>query len=294
MRYGSGMPIHAEVSANPRSDRFRKIHDLTAKRARERAGRFLVEGPQAVRELIHYLPEAVCDVYVAVESAAPDAPFISPAVGGIAGDAMRAGCYVHKITREVAQYVSADCQGVFAVASTARFAVWQQGATIGDRPFVAAFWQVRDPGNAGTVIRSADAAGCNAVIFVDDCVDPLNPKVIRSTTGSLFHLPVLHMRTQDFITWSEQHHCLTVAADVYGTPQQQPQSLPDWLNREHDDHGLAVLFGNEARGLEQEVLACMNAIVSIPMYGKAESLNLATSASIMLMSMAMSSHVGTM
>ncbi len=52
---------------------------------------------------------------------------------------------------------------------------------------VAAFWQVRDPGNAGTVIRSADAAGCSAVVLVDDCVDVLNPKVIRSTAGSLFH-----------------------------------------------------------------------------------------------------------
>lgn len=288
------MPIHAEVSANPKSDRFRKIHDLTGRHARERAGRFLVEGPQAVRELVHYIPQAVLDVYVAVESAEPDAPFVSAAVAHIAADAMHANCYVHKVTRTVAERVSADCQGIFAVASMARFHEWVQTAPLSERPFVAAFWQVRDPGNAGTVIRSADAAGCAAVIFVDDCVDPLNPKVIRSTTGSLFHIPVLHMDTNAFLAWSSDHHCRTVAADVYGTADHKPQSLPDWLRASHDEHGVAVLFGNEARGLELPVLERMNAIVSIPMYGKAESLNLATSASIMLMSMAMSSHVETM
>lgn len=72
----------------------------------------------------------------------------------------------------------------------------------GRAPQIAAFWQVRDPGNAGTVIRAADAAGCDAVIFVDDCVDVLNPKVIRSTAGSLFHLPVLAMSTDEFFTWT--------------------------------------------------------------------------------------------
>lgn len=287
------MPIHEQVNANPKAERFRRIRELLTRHGRTKAGRFLVEGPQAVRELVRYAPEAVSDVYVTVNSAEPDAAFISPVVGSLAGQAMQARLYVHKVTREVADHISTDCQGVFAVAYTDAFERWQRGQEIGDKPFVAAFWQVRDPGNAGTVIRSADAAGCDAVIFVDDCVDMLNPKVIRSTTGSLFHIPVLTMSEGDMLAWADAHGCRTAAADVYGTPDHQPMPLPQYM-RVHNTDGSVVLFGNEARGLTIPMLERMDDIVSIPMYGKAESLNLAMSASIALMSMAMSSHVETM
>ena len=76
------------------------------------------------------------------------------------------------------------------------------------------------------MIRAADAAGCDAVIFVDDCVDVLNPKVIRSTAGSLFHLPVLAMSTDEFFTWTGDHNMDVWAADVYGTEERKPESLP--------------------------------------------------------------------
>ncbi|MCO6558227.1 MAG: RNA methyltransferase [Bifidobacterium sp.] len=189
---------------------------------------------------------------------------------------------------------------------------------------VAAFWQIRDPGNAGTVIRSADAAGCRAVIFVDDCVDRFNPKVIRSTAGSLFHLPVVTMSTDKFFAWTQTQDCEVMAADVYGTESIKPESLIDVVTRlEHskneiaanqgnrnaallpvDDNGRnvgneenvkaangqhshVILFGNEARGLPADVLERVQSIVSIPLYGKAESLNLATSTSVMLFTLAM-------
>lgn len=161
---------------------------------------------------------------------------------------------------------------------------------------IAAFWQVRDPGNAGTVIRVADAAGCRAVVFVDDCVDMFNPKVIRATAGSLFHLPVLTMRTDEFFDWAKNGDRPVIAADVHGTERRRPEALPDvlaaWSQPEGGERepSPVVLFGNEARGLADDVLARVGRIVSIPIYGRAESLNLATSASAMLMSMAMAAH----
>ena len=155
---------------------------------------------------------------------------------------------------------------------------------------------MRDPGNAGTVIRAADAAGCDAVIFVDDCVDVLNPKVIRSTAGSLFHLPVLAMSTDEFFTWTGDDHNMGVwAANVYGTEECKPESLPAVLaDKAAVEAPKAVLFGNEARGLEPDILTRCGRIVSIPLYGKAESLNLGTSAAVMLMSLSMSGHVERM
>lgn len=317
------MPISAEVLANVKAERIRRVSDLANRRTRERVGRFLIEGPQSVREVVAWRPEVVRDLYVEASGSEPDAPIAGPVIATIASRALAAGIYVHKVTRDVMAKISADAQGIVAVGDidamvqTMRFDNAQTNdtsskpnaddhdandvagriagdtgdTTVTDCANVAAFWQVRDPGNAGTVIRAADAAGCAAVIFVDDCVDVFNPKVIRSTAGSLFHLPVIAMRTDEFFDWASEHHMRIIAADVYGTEMHTPDSLPDVLaervGRAYASNGEAILFGNEARGLPEAILDNSDRIVSIPIYGKAESLNLATSAAVMLMSLAM-------
>ncbi len=300
------MPMSPEVIANPKSERVRRVAGLDRPQQRRKSGRFLVEGPQSVRELVRYRPDAVVDCYAQVEGLEG---FSSPTVASIVDAALRRKLYVHRVTAEVMHKMSTDSQGIVAVASmeTMRFAapclagageVRDGGAS----PLVAAFWQVRDPGNAGTVIRAADAAGCRAVVFIDDCVDRFNPKVVRSTAGSLFHVPVLTMGTDEFFAWSTSASVAVIAADVYGTPQVRPESLVDVIRDDTDSliatahgktssnagpAGTAVLFGNEARGLPQEVLRRVSRIVSIPIYGKAESLNLATSSAVMLYALAM-------
>mgnify|MGYP002798651697 CR=1 FL=1 len=283
--------MKSEVIANPRAERVRRVSELADRKGRKRSGRFMVEGPQSVRELLSWHPDIVEDLYVEVVSAEPDAAFITPTVAQMAGKSMQAGTYVHKVTHAVMQHMSSDAQGVLAVADMRAFL--DSAVIDGDsdeRTMVAAFWQVRAPGNAGTVIRAADAAGCDVVVFVDDCVDMLNPKVIRSTTGSLFHIPVIAMGTNDFFDWMKEQGLDVWAADVYGTRKRKPERLPDVLDamrgEEHRKDGYAVLFGNEARGLNGKTLEQCQRIVSIPMYGKAESLNLATSAAIILMSLA--------
>lgn len=292
------MPISAEVLANVKAERIRRIADLTNRKTRERAGRFLIEGPQSVREAVLWHPDVVQDLYVEVNGDQPDSPFANPVIAKIAGKALQSGVYVHKATRAVMTKISSDAQGIAAVGDmqAMREALrYDDARHDGDgEPFVAAFWQVRDPGNAGTVIRAADAAGCDAVVLVDECVDPFNPKVIRSTAGSLFHLPVVAMGTDEFLAWSHEQDMTVTAADVYGTDGRSPESLPDVLAERRDAKaagaspaGEAILFGNEARGLPQAVLEQCDRIISIPLYGKAESLNLGTSAAVMLMSLAM-------
>ncbi|KFJ03049.1 rRNA methylase [Bifidobacterium subtile] len=310
--------MNPELLANPKAERIRRVAELANAKARRRTGHFLVEGPQSVREAVACCPDSVRDLYVQANDAADagngrtagqdDSAHTAASVRSrIVETALEAGIYVHEAMPEVMSRISSNTQGIAAVVETERLLAnggsvsWPDGADdtrdAGDAgsTMIAAFWQVRDPGNAGTVIRSADAAGCAAVVFVDDCVDVFNPKVVRSTAGSLFHVPVLSMETEEFFAWMSGHGCPVIAADIYGTAENRPQSLPRLLR----DGSLgiaakAVLFGNEARGLPEEILAQAQRIVSIPIYGKAESLNLATSAAVMLFSMAMSSHIGTM
>lgn len=290
------MPMKSEVIANPRAERVRRVSELADRKGRKRSGRFMVEGPQSVRELLSWHPDIVEDLYVEVVSAEPDAAFITPTVAQMAGKAMQTGAYVHKVTHAVMQHMSSDAQGVLAVADMRAFL--DSAVIDGDsdeRTMVAAFWQVRDPGNAGTVIRSADAAGCAGVVLVDDCVDIFNPKVIRSTAGSLFHLSVVSMGTDEYFDWCAERGLAVYAADVYGTDARPPEPLTDVLAVPQSlAQAKTVLFGNEARGLTQDVLERVDRIVSIPIYGKAESLNLGTSAAVMLLSLAMSSHVERM
>lgn len=149
---------------------------------------------------------------------------------------------------------------------------------------VAVLAHVRDPGNAGTVLRTADAAGADSVVFTDASVDPYNGKCVRASAGSLFHLPVT---TGVHVTRVVEHlkgsGLRVLAADGAGK-----QTLDDV-----DLSGpTAWIFGNEAWGLPEEILTLADDVVRVPIYGRAESLNLATAAAVCLYASARSQRIG--
>lgn len=288
------MPIHSDILTNPKAERVRRLADLTRAKTREKTGKFLVEGPQAVREAVRWTPGTVTDLFVAADEETDAFVIADETLEAIVNTSQEDGrdIYVHLASREVMDKISKDGQGIVATGDIARLAAALPFNADGSR-FVAAFWQVRDPGNAGAVIRAADAAGADAVIFVDDCVDIVSPKVVRSTAGSLFHLPVAAMGTDEFFDWASRQGVAVIAADVYGVDGREPEPLPVLLSDKDAMAGAkAVLFGNEARGLGADVLRRTDRIECIPMHGKAESLNLATSAAVMLMTMAMAGAAG--
>lgn len=289
------MPVTMNIIDNPASDRIRHVCDLARGKARRKTGRFLIEGPQSVREAVLWRPDVVQDIFVQAQPGLSRPRVAAQSLSDIVERSQDSTIYVHLATDEVMRRISADAQGIAAVGSVRAMHADTDDIHPAGSASVAAFWQVRDPGNAGTVIRTADAAGCDAVVFVDDCVDMLNPKVIRSTAGSLFHLPVLAMGTDEFLAWSGRASMRIIAADIYGTADRKPEMLPRLLaDPAALDDRRVVLFGNEARGLPQDLLARADRIVAIPLYGRAESLNLAASAAAMLLGMAMSSRMGTM
>ena len=144
------------------------------------------------------------------------------------------------------------------------------------RRLVAICADVRDPGNAGTVIRCADAAGADAVILAGDSVDLHNPKTIRASVGSAFHLPIAVERDPAAAVRAAKAAGFTVlAADMHGDADLF--DADELLARP-----TAWLFGNEAWGLPEELAAQADHVVSIPIFGRAESLNLSTAAALCL------------
>jgi TrmH family RNA methyltransferase len=135
---------------------------------------------------------------------------------------------------------------------------------------IAYFWEIQDPGNSGTVIRTAEALGFDAVIFSKNSVDVYSPKTVRATVGALWHIPVVEgIDIEELIEFAETGDFFTIAlaGDGQGTILELPKS-----------EKTIVIFGNEARGLPD--IAGIGARVAIPMKGKSESLNVASAAAI--------------
>ncbi len=254
---------------NPRAPRIRAIAQLARRSARQEQGRFLIEGPQALGEALAWRSELLVEAY-----ATPDAATRHPR---LIDDLERAGIDVHPVTERVlaAMADTVRPQGIVAVCRTFTTTLAELVAA---RPqLVAILHEVRDPGNAGTVIRAADAAGAAGVVLAGDSVDHFNPKVVRSTTGSLFHLPVVaDVELTDVIAAMREAGLTVLAADIKG----------DDLLAARRAGVLAAptawLFGNEAHGLTDEALDLVDRSITVPIYGRAESMNLATAASVCL------------
>ncbi len=257
------------VLENPRSPRVRAVAKLTKRSARTETGLFLLEGPQAVREALTYRPEAIVELF-----ATPNGWEKHPDIRAKAAEAEIDVEYVTEyVLNAMADTVTP--QGLVAVVQQTPTSVRDIFAAA--PRLVAICEEVRDPGNLGTIIRAADAAGADAVVLTGRTVDPYNPKVVRATTGSLFHLPVsVAGDLADVVNRAHDAGLRILAADVKGDDLLEARA--DGLLAEPT----GWLFGNEARGLEEDALALADKVLKLPIFGKAESLNLATAASVCL------------
>jgi len=255
------------VLENPRSPRVRAVAKLTKRSARQESGLFLLEGPQAAREALRYRPDTMLELFAT--------PTAIERHDDIRAAAEEAGIEV-VFTTEAVLDAMADTvtpQGIVAVARQSPTALKDVFADT--TRLIAICEEVRDPGNLGTIIRAADAAGADAVILTGRTVDLYNPKVVRATTGSLFHLPVVvGVELAAVVERARAHGIRTIAADVGGDDFLASRALLS--------EPTAWLFGNEARGLDEEALAQVDLSLRLPIYGSAESLNLATAASVCL------------
>jgi TrmH family RNA methyltransferase len=229
---------------------------------------FLAEGPQAVREALHR-PGCVVEVFATAAASARHRDIEQLAL-------LRAIPWHHTDEKGLAGLADTRSpQGLVAVCRA--LDVVFTDLAWADVRLVAVCADVRDPGNAGTVVRCADAAGADAVVLAGRSVDPFNPKTVRASAGSLFHLPVVVAESVELAIEELKGHGLVVlAADGAGAT-----SL-DQLGDASLQRPTGWLFGNEAWGLPDETAALADHVVRVPIYGSAESLNLATAAALCL------------
>jgi len=252
-----------------RSPRVKAARALGKRALRLRARSFLAEGPQAVGEALAR-DGVVTELFLTAAARSRH--------GGMAAQASRQGAAVHVVSGEVmaelAQTVTP--QGILAVC---RFVDVPLAALIEAAPrLVVVLANVRDPGNAGTVLRTADAAGAGGVIFSDASVDPYNSKCVRASAGSIFHTDlVLGGPVADTVSQLRAAGLRVLAADG-----RTGQSLDQVEPRGVFAGPTAWLFGNEAWGLPDDLLALADEPVAVPIYGQAESLNLAAAAAVCL------------
>jgi TrmH family RNA methyltransferase len=254
---------------SPRSPRVSAARRLERRNFRSKERLFLAEGPQAVREAAGY-KDTLVELFATVEAAERYADIVR--------EARDAGARVHLADEQVIADISTTVtpQGLVGVC---RFLDTPFEEILRSRPkLVAVLANVRDPGNAGTVLRCADAAGAEAVVLTDASVDLYNPKAVRASVGSLFHLPVaVGVPVEQAVAGLKGIGVRILAADGAGT-----DDLDDELDQGTMGGPTAWVFGNEAWGLPEETRALADAVVRVPIHGKAESLNLATAAAVCL------------
>ncbi|MBO0771230.1 MAG: RNA methyltransferase [Actinobacteria bacterium] len=252
-----------------RSPRVKAARQLAKRALRQRSRLFLAEGPQAVAQALT-VPGVVRQVFLT-------APARARHPGLVAG-ALAQGADVQAVSGEVMAELAQTItpQGVLAVCGFVDVPL-PELARAGHR-LVAVLANVRDPGNAGTVLRTADAAGADGVIFAGASVDPYNSKCVRASAGSLFHLPVVAgAAVPDAVEALRAGGLAVLAADG-----RTGRPLPSLAARGVLAGPTAWLFGNEAWGLPPDVLALADETVAVPIYGRAESLNLAVAAAVCL------------
>ena len=251
------------------SPRLKAARRLNKRAFRQRERAFLAEGPQAVAEAFHCGAQ-VTDLFVTV----PARTRHRDLVAAIAA----AGIPVHVVSGEVMDELAQTVtpQGLLAVCGFVDVPLAEIARAA--PTLIALLANVRDPGNAGTVLRTADAAGAHAVVFADASVDPYNGKCVRASAGSLFHLPVVAgTRLEEAVVTLREAGLRIVAADG-----RAGRSLDDPEVQARLAGPTAWMFGNEAWGLPPELVALADEPVAVPIYGRAESLNLAAAAAVCL------------
>jgi RNA methyltransferase, TrmH family len=262
-----------EAVLSERSPRIAAAHRLLRRSRRTETGEFLAEGAPAVTEAIGYArehPGEVLELFVTEAAAAKHVRLVRAAFA--------AKVEVTQVSEKAAAALSDAMTPQGIVVRCAHPQTTVADVLAGSPKLVVVLVRANDPGNAGTIIRLADAAGADGVILAGDSVDAFNPKAIRASAGSLFHLPVARAADEAALLDELSAAGLSVLATTGAAQLDLDAASADGIL----DLPTAWLFGSEAHGLPDDVVARADEAVRVPIYGRAESLNLASAAAICL------------
>lgn len=243
------------------------IKALTTKKAREETGSFMAEGLKLVIDALELGWTIRTLIYAKAAKG-------KPAVEKIAVKTVASGGLVLEVSEKVmSSIVRRDNPQMVAGVFEQR---WKPLSAVKPKKgeTYVALDRVRDPGNLGTIIRTADAAGASGVILVGDCTDPFAVETVRATMGSVFAVPVSRASVEEFLGWRKGVEAQVVATHLAGSV--------DYRTVDYGKKPVVLLMGNEQSGLPEELAAKADARVRIPQAGRADSLNLAVATAVML------------
>jgi len=247
------------------------VRRLHSRKGRRDAGLFLVEGPQAVRE--------------AVSSGLVTELFLTDTAGTELRE-LASGLPVTFVTASVMEAI-AETRSPQGIVGVCRWAGVEAVAALpGGGPASVLLEAVSDPGNAGTIIRTADAAGAGGVLLTSGSVDPTNGKCVRASAGSLFHLPIA---TE--VSLEEARAQIDPSRMIFAVATGDAElDVFDWLGSVPERQSICWIFGAEAPGVSDQARALADVQVRIPLFGRAESLNVAAAAAVCLYADAARQH----
>lgn len=248
---------------NPTVKAVRALH---LRKEREETGRFVAEGLKIVTEAVE-LGRAPKVLMFARDAA--DHPVLQKAIQAT----LSARGEVIEVTHDILAKVSRrdNPQAVVGVFEQVFTPLGQLRPA--DAPCWVALHRVRDPGNLGTIIRTADAAGCGGVILVGECCDPFSVEAVRATMGSIFAVPIARASEAEFSAWRKTWPGSVVGTLLTATVTHSAATYAK---------PTLILMGNEQQGLTPELAALCDVNVKIPMRGRADSLNLSVATGVMI------------
>lgn len=251
--------------------KLKELLKLKTKKGRREKERFLIEGLRFCQELLNSSFEAELILYTLRFSKSQDGK-------KLLDDFVKKGVEVISVKKDVIRKLSDTVtpQGIVAVVKMKK--LFFKDGLLENIKFVLAIDSIKEPGNLGTLLRTADAAGADCVLLSNECVELYNPKVLRSTTGSVFHLPIFeNMNLEKAILYLKKRGFKIFATDV---KEGKLYDQIDYLGK------VCLIIGSEAQGISKKILSLAFEKVKIPLYGKAESLNAGVACGVILYQMA--------
>ncbi len=264
-------PLSLGAPLSKGNGRVKAAHKLARRQARAESRQFLADGPKSVASALG-LEHCVNEV------------FATRAATEVYADLVAAAGDRWTVVEDAALSLLSDSVNPAGVVAVCRFIDRPAPVTLKDAHLIGICADVRDPGNAGTVLRTCDAAGADGVVFAGNSVDAYNPKTVRASVGSLFHVPIsTGVSPQEAVLAAKSEGLTVLAADGDGEVDLD-NAGPILASR------TAWVFGNEAWGLPREIADLADHRIRIPIYGRAESLNLSTAAALCLYASARAQH----
>ena len=251
-------------------ENLKQIHKLKTEKEREKEGKFLIEG-------LHLCQEALTSDWE-LELVLHSGEFSESSAGQrLVEEFSKRGIEAFGIKKkELEKLADTETpQGIMAVVKKKKFTLSRD--FLKDSSLLLGLDNIRDPGNLGTMIRTADAVGADAVLLSKGCVELYNPKVVRSTMGSIFHLPVIeNLDLPEVIPDLKKDGFRITVSEVHEGKDYTEVSYPEKS---------CLIIGSEASGISQQILNLADVRIKIPILGKAESLNASVAAGILLYEM---------